>query len=170
MKKLIALILSLMLCLTAFAALAETAPAVVAGETIEFQDGLSFEPPTGWVELEVSAEDEAAGVQCILQDPASKNTIVVTWAEAIQESTLEALAESLKATYTEVEPIELNGIPAIFYTVADKEASGFCFMDGNGGLYSFTFAPTSNADLATVLQTMLPTIQFLDAAEAAPAA
>ncbi len=168
MKKLIAVALSLVLCLTAFAALAETA--VTMGEPIAFEDGLTFALPADWAEVELTPEAEEAGVVLQAKDAAGARTVALSWSEIPEGYTVDQMkAEFEAAGYTEVNVGEVNGLQIVTYTIAASDVTGFCTLGKNNDMYNFVFAPASDAEFAPIAQAILATVAF-EAAEGGEAA
>ena len=158
MKKLLALVLSLMMVFGCVAAMAED----VEMATIDFGDFL-IDMPADWTEIELTEDQEAQGIVYASKNAEETRSITVSFCE--DEVTAEAIAADLSAnsSMSEVAVAEINGITLVSFTIAEMDQTGF-IVPVEGGYYTFYFMRASDEGFAPIAQAMLASIA-LPAAE-----
>ena len=160
MKKILALVLSLMMLCCCAAVAEEAAPEVVydpaaiealfEGEWVVFDDGVQLYVPAGWVELELTEDILATGTYYAI---ASEDGAVLSlaWAALEQAVTIEDAFAELSVTYPGASMIDNGAMLLVCYADAASDAMGYMAIDpAEPGVYTLNFSPMSNADLVVL--------------------
>jgi len=160
MKKLLAIVL--MLCLLVPAALAEEAQVQevnwedmgqllseldakgITGDFYVLEEiAVKFWLPTGMNAVELTEEDRAAGyIAYFLPDDQSAQVAVV-YVDA-DGMDIETYAQSLSEYgATEIEMIQLNGLPGVSYKVEENDSYNVAFATQRGYILEFVMSPAS---------------------------
>lgn len=178
MKKTLALILLVALCLTTvYAATAEAAPAATAstdnaievgtvenGTVVPFPDhNFQITLPSDWNVLEVSADQAQAGIIYSCANPEGTRTFSIAYSAVATATTMDAVATELAGAYENVQMLTINSIPFVSYDIAANDVTGIATLSSDGlGLYQFVFYPASDAEygpLALQIAASINTIQ-----------
>lgn len=138
MKKWIALLLSLVLCLVAPLALAET----IQVEEMLLDNGLCFAAPADWTQVELDADDYEDGYLLMMMDEETGRSMVLTVEEGDPEMTTTLLTEVLSddQEYAGAQLVtSKQGAELVLYALADQTMMGYCILDEAGNLYNFSF-------------------------------
>lgn len=142
MKKMLAMLMLLCVLVMPFSAMAE-ADAEIPGDVYVLEDlGLEIWIPEGLDFLEVSDKDAENGVLYTLTDD-EKTCAMVVVALKIEGKTMEQLvAEATEDGMTEIDVVEINGIPAIAYKAEAENMGCVALVDvENGVMVVFSFTP-----------------------------
>ena len=176
MKKMLALLLSLALCLLAVGAVAETATEAPAtdsaievnpvenGTVVPFADhNFQITLPSDWNVLEVSDDQATAGIIYSCANPEGTRTVSIAYTELAAATDLNAAATELANTYENVQMLTINSIPFVSYSIKENDVNGIATLNAAGtGLYQFLFYPASDEDygsLALQIAASIDTIQ-----------
>lgn len=169
MKKIVALVLALMISLTAVAVFAES---VIPVELVTMEDGLEFAIPNDWEYTEITEELAAQGIAVQAIDATNNRLFMLIMAQ--QESYVEvaALAESMAAdtaSYANAAAVTNEyGMEVVLFESADNTVAGFTFIDTEGMQYIFSYAHadasviTEDADLAALVSEVINTIGYVE--------
>ena len=177
MKKMLVLVLTLVMMISC-AACAEAAftygeynydeslIADIPGSWYAFEDfGLQMYVPDIFLPYEVTEEQAAQGViaNFVTENNAALMTISYGAAVDVEGNTVE-YAEDLAPMFTAagasyVDVIVVNGYPMVTYMMADPDMLGYSVFFGDGTQLPITFAPASDASVATLAATMITTFQ-----------
>ena len=147
MKKMMALLLSLALCLAAPLALAES----IDVEEMLLDNGLCFVAPTDWTSMELDAEDYEDGYLMMVMDENTGRSMVLTVEEGDPEMTTTLLAEVLggDAEYAGAQLVTNDhDAELVLYALADQTMMSYCILDEAGNLYNFSFLNTEGKSIA----------------------
>ena len=149
MKKLLAVVLTLALCMMSVASLAETAaPEMPAGEMIAIEEyELQAFLPEGWTRVELTQEQKDGGMVFQFASADQTASIAMSYALLENEMTNEAYLEALKAeaTIKDASIQNLQDYPVVAYETTEG-VGGFAAISGTT-LLNFTFSPLDNADM-----------------------
>lgn len=137
MKKLLAFAAVLVLCFTAGFAMAEEIPL----EQVTLSNGLSFPVPTRWTELALGAQELAEGYLLVMMDENTGRFMMVAQLEEEQGATNQDLADALlgDSAYANAAVQQTEEMELVLYALADETMVGYCFTDGEGLTYNFSF-------------------------------
>lgn len=181
MKKVMALVLSLMLLLGGTAVLAEdTIPEIVFDETaaayegawMDLGVGLMMYLPMDWNIMEVTEEQQAVGVIALLASADGTQALSVTYGEAADgegnalEDNAAVMAMLTAGGYTGVMELSINGLSMVGYEVEASNAAGMALLDGEGGMIAFSFAPANDEAAKVIGQTMFFSLSAVEGEEA----
>lgn len=172
MKKLLALLLSVMLCLIAVSALAEDAntpeetvevPLVENGTEVPFADyNFQLTLPSDWNVLELTDEQISTGVIYSCANPEGTRSFTVSYSELEEAYDINTLADELASAYENVQVLTINEIPCVSYTISDNDVAGIVTLGASGvGLYQFVFYPASDADYSYLAMQIAASIQSI---------
>jgi hypothetical protein len=165
MKKTLALLLAMLLCLLTVGAMAEAAateapadtqaievPAVENGTVVPFPDhNFQITLPSDWNVLEVSEDQTAAGVIFSCANPEGTRTFTIAFTTLDTATDLTSVATELASAYENVQTLTINQIPFVSYDISASDVTGIATLDASGlGLYQFVFYPASDADYGTL--------------------
>ncbi|MBE5794803.1 MAG: hypothetical protein E7323_09030 [Clostridiales bacterium] len=156
MKKLLALMLALLLCTAAAAAVAET----IQLEEMLLDNGLCFLAPADWTAMELDKDDYEEGYLLMLAEEDTGRTMVLTFDEGDPDLTTTALAE-LFADDEDYAGAQLvtnqHEAELVMYALADQTMISYCIVDEAGGMYSFSFLNAEGERISgdTALLTMV---------------
>lgn len=172
MKKIAALVLALMLSLTAVAAFAEAELAIPV-ELVTMEDGLEFAVPTGWEYAEITEELAAQGIAIQATDVANNRLFILIVAQQEGYVEVAALAEAMAADtaqYANAAAVTNQyGMEVVLFESADNTVAGFTFVDATGMQYVFNYAHadasaiTEDVDLAALVSEVVNTIGYVAA-------
>ncbi len=167
MKKIIALVLALVLALSAVGAFAEAAPEQVElnWETVEptladfglTGDFVTFEQiavklwvPASMTAVELTQEDIDNGFIAYFLDDDQTAQISVVYVDVSGMSLEEYAAKLPELGATEIEAVTINGLPAISYVLEENDCVCIAFATEAGYILEVTMAPKSveGADIA----------------------
>lgn len=147
MKKCFALILALVMCLSAFAATAET----IELEEMLLDNGLCFVAPADWSEMELDASDYEDGYLLMLADPDTGRAMALTMQEGSAELTTTDLAEMFAgdADYAGAQLVtNEHGAELVLYALVDQTMIAYTILDEEGNMYSFSFLNAQGETIA----------------------
>jgi len=166
MKKILALVLSLMMVFACASAMAENAvyfdEAVYEAMPGEFYAldgvGLMIYVPEGMQMMEMSEDDIAAGGLMAL----SNGTVAVSVAYApVADDAgnplldLESVHAYYNASGMQANIGVLNDLACVTFLVPGTELGGVVFPDGEGGILAFTFNPVSDVVSAVMISSIM---------------
>ena len=147
MKKIAALMLSLILCLIAPLALAET----IEVEEMMLDNGLCFVAPVGWTHMELDADDYEEGYLLMAADEATDRAMMLTFMEGDPAMTLDVMqtvfAEDPEYTGAQIVSND-HGMDMVLYALADQTMISYCFSDEAGDIYNFSFLNMEDESIA----------------------
>lgn len=147
MKKIIALMLVLALCLVAPLAMAET----IQVEEMLLDNGLCFVAPADWTQVELDADDYEDGYLMMVMDERTDRSMVLTVEEGDPEMTTTLLAEVLSGDkeYAGAQQVTNDHeAELVLYALADQTMMSYCILDEAGNLYNFSFLNTEGETIA----------------------
>lgn len=137
-KRMLALVLTLMLALTALPAMAETIDTAL----VELDNGLCFPAPAHWMQMELDKDDLEEGYLLMAMDEDTGRCMAVMVEELGEGVTTAELVDILKddsdyagATLTTNE----YGMEFVLYALADQTMVSYAFVDENGDMFNFSF-------------------------------
>ena len=145
MKKILALVLSLMMMFSLVSASAEGFEEYFPGTWVKFEDGFEVYLPSDWLQLEVTEDDLASGIFYSFCSPDATKLGQIAWAGLEAEVTLEELQSAFPGSEM-TEAIE--GVRLL--VAADKANDTLTFIGldaAEPGYYAFLFAPASDPEL-----------------------
>lgn len=160
MKKVLALVLSLMLLAVGVSAFAEEAP--YEGTWVQFEDGFEIYLPSEWLQLEVTEDMLANGVFYAASSEDGAHNLVLGWAET-QATTVDELLPALQSSYTGVEKLTINDIDFASYTDEANDSTGIVALDAEGGMFIFNFTPASDDTFAPIAIAIASSIRNIQA-------
>jgi len=160
MKKMLALVLSLMMILACVPAMAQGIEALFDGNWIRFEDGFEFYLPADWMQMEVTQDDLASGFFYAACNADQTNQMWVAWSALEAEVTIEEMLEIMRANYPAAEILEaIEGIQLVATVDPANDTLALIGMDAaEPGYYTFIFGPASDETLqayATVIASSL---------------
>ncbi len=168
MKKLFALVLALMLALSASVSLAnelnwadaEAQVASIEADFYTFEDiGLKMWVPAVLKPTELSDSDVEAGYIAFFQTEDETDAVGVQ-CFATEAASLEDLGASLESIgASNIEYGTLNGLPCVTWDLTEFDSSYVSFLTENGFALQFGFAPMSDAGFAATAMFMVCSIQ-----------
>ena len=162
MKKILALVLSLMMILVSIPAMAENIEDYFEGTWVQFEDGFEIYLPSEWLELEVTEEQNAQGIFYVVCSPDQTKMMQLGWSGLDAEIAIEDLQAALAETIP-AELVEVNGIQLLCAGDAENDSLMFIGMDAaEPGYYIFVFTPMSDTELqayASVIAASLRNIE-----------
>ena len=177
MKKIVALMMILAICLLSIGVYAETAApdATAEGEAIEvgtvengtvvpFTDhNFQITLPSDWNVLEVSEEQASTGIIYSCANPEGTRSFTVAYTELTEATDISSVAAELASAYENVQTLTINGIPFVSYDISANDVTGIVTLGASGlGLYQFVFYPASDEDygpLALQIAASITTIE-----------
>jgi len=168
MKKLLALILSLMMALSLTSALAEATPVetveqLYEGVWVRFEDGFEFYVPAGWVEFETTAEMNAQGVFYMCGTEDASYMCLLGWKALEEASTVEDMYAAMLTQYPEANLVDVNGVGIIAYIDAANGLLNCIAMDAaEPGIYMFSFTPADDEEFQLLASCIASTIRNFD--------
>ena len=149
MKKILALVLSLMMILICIPAMTEGTEVLFEGTWVQFEGGFEIYRPADWVEYEVTEEEREQGILYIAGSEDETRLMQLGWFALPQAVTIDAMQASLAQSFVIVEKMNVNGIDLLCAGDADYDSLMFIALsEGEPGYYMFVFTPMSD----TVLQ------------------
>jgi len=138
MKKFFLTLLTLILCLTVFAAQAET----IELETTMLENGLTFPTPANWTEVELGASDYEEGFILLLTEEETDRCMMVSTSKQSEDISNADLLEVYAGDEDYVGAVlneNAHDHQMVLYALADETMIGYCFMDTEGCMYSILF-------------------------------
>ncbi|MBQ8148985.1 MAG: hypothetical protein IJ041_00555 [Clostridia bacterium] len=172
MKKMLALVLSLMLCLTAAAALAET----IGVEPVELNNGLCFPAPADWTQMELDEEDREEGYVLMTMDEITGRCMALVVEDMGEGVTTADVAEILQSSsdYAGANLVTNgHGMEFALYALADQTMVSYAFVDEDGQMYNFSFLNaegkkiSGDTALLELVDTCMADTRFAEAEEEA---
>lgn len=182
MKRTLAILMTLFMLVSAsaFAETAETSDATAAsipeivfdetaaafqGDWLTFDDdGFMVYMPSDWVSVEVTDELLAAGTYYAAKSADGAYAMTVSYSAENDVATNDELAAKLtEAGYENVTQAIVNGISVVGYDMSEQDVSGMAFMDGDGGMYVFSFTPASDETFTAIGQTIITSLSPIPA-------
>lgn len=171
-----ALMVITMLCFaSAYAETAETTetaiPQIVFDETtaafegtwVTFEDdGFMLYLPSDWIEVEITDEMAESGTYYAVTSADGAYAMTVSYAETEATTTDEIAAQLTEAGYENVSQANLNGIDVVGYDITEQDVTGMTFADGVGGMYVFSFTPSSDEAFAVIGQTIVSSLSLIE--------
>lgn len=137
MKKLLAIVLTLVALLSCAAMAEEMVP-------VTFEDGFQISLPADWLQIELTDEMLASGIFYAVCSPDGANTVQISWSALEADMTVEELQAVLATEYANATIIESNGIGFVGFTVSE-DAYGFAALDATEpGMYIFWCTPAND--------------------------
>jgi len=176
MKRLLALFLSITICIFAVSAISETASDTTStGNAIEIspvEDGtvvpfpdhnFQITLPSDWNVLEITDEQAHAGIIYSCANPEGTRTFTVAYSESDTATDMNSIATELAGTYQNVETLTINGIPFVSYEINANDVAGLMTLGSNGiGVYQFVFYPASDADYSSLALQIAASIDTIE--------
>jgi len=171
MKKMVALVLALMLSLTAVAAFAEAELAIPV-EFVTMESGLEFAVPSDWEYAEITEELAEQGIAVQAADAANNRVFMLIIAQ--QEAAVDAasLAEMMAAdteNYANAAAVTNQyEMEVVLFESADNTVAGFTFIDVDGLQHVFNYGHadgsviTEDTDLAALVSEVVNTIGYVE--------
>ena len=171
MKKLVAIILTLMLCVgVAFADETsveinwadleeEGAETIALGDFVAFDEiALKMWVPSVFEAVELSDDDKAQGY--IGYYLAADGSAITAMYFNAGVSTLEEYKELVaQSGATDMEDVIVNGIPAIDYTITESDTVCLCIADDAGNIFAVSGAPVSDEGMSALLIFVMASVQ-----------
>ncbi len=169
MKKLVAIILTLMLCVSI--AFADEAPydinwadmaeeeTIAEGDFVAFDEvALKMWVPTVFEAVELSDDDRAQGyIGYYLAGDSSAISVMYVDAGV---TTLEEYKElATQAGATDIEDLILNGMPAISYTLTESDTACLSIVTDAGYVFEVSGAPVSDEGISAVITLVMASVQ-----------
>lgn len=170
MKRLLALVFALMLCLTAAAALAET----IGVEPVELNNGLCFPAPADWTQMELDEEDREEGYVLMTMDEDTGRCMALVVEDMGEGVTTADVAEILQSSsdYAGANLVTNgHGMEFALYALADQTMVSYAFVDENGQMYNFSFLNaegkkiSGDTALLELVDTCMAATRFAEAEE-----
>ena len=163
MKKILALVLSLML-LACVPAMAEDIESAYEGEWMQFGGDFEIYVPSDWVFYDVPEEQIEQGTLCMSSSADQSVWMRLDWYPQEGEITVEEFGAALRQT-TDMQTmiIDVNGIPMLLTGDAANDTAGFITMNGDEpGYYLFQFAPMSSEEEQFYASYMMSSMRNID--------
>lgn len=170
MKKVLALVLTLMMVLSLASAFAETAEItsyedLFDGVWVQFEDGFELYLPAEWVEFETTAEMNAEGIFFMCGSEDAAYTCTLAWTPLEAETSVEEAHEALAETYPGAKVVEVNGIALIVFADLENSLLNFVALDATEpGLYMFAFSPVEDEDFRVLASVIASSIRHIETA------
>jgi len=161
MKKILALILSLMLILPCVCALAEDIESAYEGTWKQFNGDFELYVPNDWVFYDIP---EAEGVVCMASSADQEVWMRLDWCPQEGNITVEEFEAALRQT-TDLQTMimDVNGIPMLLTGDAANDTAGFITMNGSEpGYYLFQFMPMSSTAQQFYSSFMMSSMRNID--------
>lgn len=168
MKKLFALVLVLALALCAPAALAaelnwsdfESEVGEIEAEFVTFDEvAVKMWMPTALQAVELSDEDVENGYIAYFTPEDESAAVAVQYVD-VEGMSLDDYAAALpELGATGIEPMTINGLPAIGYDIEESDTSALAFATEAGYIFEISFAPVSDEGFSSLVMIMLASIQ-----------
>lgn len=146
MKKMLALVLSLMMMLTCICAMAEDIESGYEGTWTTFNNDFELYMPNDWVYYDLTENQIAQGVVCLSSSADESVWMQMSWNPQEGQITVEEFEAVLKETTDMLTMIiDVNGIPMLMTADVASDTAGFVTMNGDEpGYYLIQFAPMSS--------------------------
>lgn len=143
----------------------DEATAAYQGTWLTFDDaGFMVYMPSDWKDVEVTDEMLASGTYYATTSADGAFAMTVSYSEKNDVTTNDELAAKLtEAGYENVLQATINGIGVVGYDISAQDVVGMAFMDSEGGMYVFSFTPSSNDDFAAIGQTIVSSLSPIPA-------
>lgn len=143
MKKWIALMLMTLLVVVCGAVAAEEK--AFDGVWVQFPEGFELMLPSDWLQVELTAEMEQAGVFYCAASADGANTVQISWKELEEGTGIDEIEAELAATYPDARQMVINGIATVAFTDKNSDVAGYAMLDSmKPGLYTFFMTPASD--------------------------
>ena len=175
MKKVVAILLTLCIALTAVCALAEepalkeinwsdleqqVAEAGMQGGFVTFDEiALQMWVPDVMPAVELTEEDQEMGFISYFMTADESAAVGVQYVDASGMSLEDYAAQMEQNGATELEYILLNGLHTLTYSMPDSDAACVAFATEAGYILNFTLAPVSDENVAAMATIMMASIQ-----------
>lgn len=164
MKKILALVLSLMMIVTCVSAMAEDIEAAYEGEWMQFNDDFELYMPSDWVFYDVTEQQSEQGLLCLASSANQEVWMQTGWYPQEGRITVEEFETALHQT-TDLQTmiIDVNGIPMLLTGDAANDTASFITMNGDEpGYYLFQFAPMSSQEEQFYSSFMMSSMRNID--------
>jgi len=132
------------------------------------EDGFMLYVPSDWVDVDVT--DDMADAGTFYAGTSADGVYAMTVSYSADNDGLttndELAAQLTAAGYEGVAQANVNGIDVVGYDIPQQDVTGMAFMDGEGGMYVFSFTPASNETYSAVGQTIAFSLSPVDTDEA----
>jgi len=165
MKKILALVLSLMMIFALTTAVAEQTPVVAIedlfeGVWVQFEDGFEFYLPADWYQAELTEEMNAKGIFYAAGTADFSYYCMLGWRPLAAEYTVEQLQAELVVGYPDAAVVEVNGVGLVAYVDAENNLLNCIALDATEpGYYMFVFSPADDPDFQTLAALIASTIR-----------
>lgn len=166
------LVITILCFASAYAETTETTiPEIVFDETTAAYEGtwLTFDDdgfmvylPSDWIDADVTDEMAASGTYYAATSADGAYAMTVSYAETEATTNDEIAAQLTEAGYENVTQLNLNGIDVVGYDITEQDVSGMTFADGAGGMYIFSFMPSSDEAFAAIGQTIVSSLSPIE--------
>jgi hypothetical protein len=138
--------------------------AAYEGTWVTFEDdGFMIYLPSDWIEAEITDEMLESGTYYAATSADGVYAMTVNYAETDVTTGEEIAAQLTEAGYENVTRVLINGIDVVGYDITDQDVSGMAFADAEGGMYVFSFTPTSDEAFAAIGQTIISSLSLIEA-------
>lgn len=161
MKKLLALVLSLMMVFSFACALAKEPAVSYEGAWVKFEDGFELYLPADWLEVEVTDEIAAGGIFYIAASPDVSKMCQIGWSALEKDMSIEELQAAFATAYPDAFLANPSGVGLVGYTDAERNMLVAAALDGEEpGVYMFCFTPADDEAFQTVAGEIASTIRL----------
>lgn len=144
MKKILALVFSLMMVTSAAYAAAEQPQ----GLWVQFESGFELCLPSDWQGVEVTEEEAAAGVVYTAASADQTQIMQVAWAALPAAMSIDDMHAALSQTFPAIERMESDGFDMLLTFDVANDTLVFMMMDPvKQGYYGFFFLPGADDEL-----------------------
>lgn len=141
---------------------------VYEGAWFETGNGFDVYLPADWEVQEVSEENAAKGLQCLIGQPGGGANVTVTHAAAPDGYNIDKMFEELSANnYATLVYVDANGIPGIAWDDLENYTGGFITLQ-DGEIVTFIVSPPSNDEyeaFASSMKNIFNSISYTEAEE-----
>ena len=164
MKKLLALLLSLMMLLSLGAAAAETvtsaAEMLYDGAWVRFEDGFEIYLPSEWYQYETTEEHHALGIFYIAGTQDFSRGFMMGWQQLNQDCTIEQLHAELVTAYPDAKIMDVSGVGLVYYEDPANGLMCYVALDATEpGMYMMGFFPMDNEEMKTLSALIASTLR-----------
>lgn len=170
MKKLIAVLLSVVLMLSAVSALAvdvnwadlqeQGAELIAKGDFVTFDEiAVKMWVPTAFTAVELGDEDKEAGYIAYFMTEDQSAAIGVQYVDVSGMALEDYKAMLPDYGATELEDVTINGLPAVTYVIAETDTVVTAFTTQMGYILEVSVSPKSNEGVASIAAFVMASIQ-----------
>lgn len=163
MKKILAILMTVLTLLGAACAVAEEDATSFEGVVTSFEDyGFQMTVPAEWEVLELAEEDMEEGIFFMAQRADEQSGVFMQFADLGVAMTLDQLETIWLEIGTAASQTEFNGVPMIFVEAAEDDFIGVVFLDASGsGMITIFFSPANDEEFSVLVEEILNTIQVI---------